>query len=75
MRANRDASGTIDDYGRDIPAMIANAGDLAPIPSIGADFAAKLCTLAEPQPQPLPARTMGASGTSTTARRICPSAA
>ncbi|KAB0638387.1 DNA polymerase/3'-5' exonuclease PolX [Burkholderia latens] len=46
VRAYRNAARTIADYGRDIPAMIANGGDLAQIPSIGADLAAKLREIA-----------------------------
>lgn len=41
-RAYRNAARTIADCGRDIPAMLANGGDLGRIPSIGADLAVKL---------------------------------
>ncbi|WP_063551560.1 DNA polymerase/3'-5' exonuclease PolX [Burkholderia territorii] len=46
VRAYRNAARTIADYGRDIPALIANGGDLGRIPSIGADLAAKLREIA-----------------------------
>ncbi|WP_175726028.1 DNA polymerase/3'-5' exonuclease PolX [Burkholderia ambifaria] len=46
VRAYRNAARTIADYGRDIPAMIANGSDLGQIPSIGADLAAKLREIA-----------------------------
>ncbi|KWF31959.1 phosphoesterase [Burkholderia diffusa] len=46
VRAYRNAARTIADYGRDIPSMIENGGDLGRIPSIGADLAAKLREIA-----------------------------
>ena len=46
VRAYRNAARTIAEYGRDIPAMIANGSDLGQIPSIGADLAAKLREIA-----------------------------
>ncbi|WP_269502571.1 DNA polymerase/3'-5' exonuclease PolX [Burkholderia sp. IMCC1007] len=46
VRAYRNAARTIADYGRDIPTMIANGGDLGQIPSIGPDLASKLREIA-----------------------------
>jgi DNA polymerase (family 10) len=46
VRAYRNAARTIANYGRDIPTLIASGGDLAKIPSIGADLASKLREIA-----------------------------
>lgn len=46
VRAYRNAARTIADYGRDIPTLIANGGDLGQIPSIGPDLASKLREIA-----------------------------
>ncbi|WP_446901847.1 DNA polymerase/3'-5' exonuclease PolX [Burkholderia sp. YIM B11467] len=46
VRAYRNAARTIADYGRDIPAMVANGDDLGKIPSIGPDLASKLREIA-----------------------------
>ena len=46
VRAYRNAARTIADYGRDVPTLIANGGDLGQIPSIGPDLASKLREIA-----------------------------
>lgn len=47
VRAYRNAARTIADYGRDIPSMLADGGQLVRIPSIGPDLASKLREIAQ----------------------------
>lgn len=47
VRAYRNAARTIADYGRDIPSMLADGGELVRIPSIGPDLASKLREIAQ----------------------------